>query len=192
MSPPPAWTSRSGARCGSSCARSMPAGTTIILTTHYLEEAENLCRHIAIIDGGRIIERDRMSNVLRKLQTEIFVLNLRNPVAVPPRAARLRSEARRRPHARGRESSKSRTSTTSSRACQRPASKCSACATRSTGSRSCSCGWWRAGQYQRATDRHCQAESRVNPDAIGFRHHHASASSAASCASGARRSCRRR
>jgi ABC-2 type transport system ATP-binding protein len=37
-------------------------GTTIILTTHYLEEAESLCRNIAIIDGGRIIERDRMDN----------------------------------------------------------------------------------------------------------------------------------
>ncbi|MEY2930611.1 MAG: hypothetical protein RL033_1360, partial [Pseudomonadota bacterium] len=47
-------------------------GTTIILTTHYLEEAENLCRHIAIIDEGRIIENDRMSTVLRKLHTETF------------------------------------------------------------------------------------------------------------------------
>ena len=52
------------------------AGTTIILTTHYLEEAENLCRHIAIIDEGRIIENDTMSSVLRKLSHEIFVLNL--------------------------------------------------------------------------------------------------------------------
>jgi ABC-2 type transport system ATP-binding protein len=52
-------------------------GTTIILTTHYLEEAENLCRNIAIIDGGRIIEKDSMANVLRKLQTEVFVFNLR-------------------------------------------------------------------------------------------------------------------
>jgi ABC-2 type transport system ATP-binding protein len=55
-------------------------GTTIILTTHYLEEAENLCRNIAIIDGGKIIERDSMAHVLRKLQTEIFVFNLRNPL----------------------------------------------------------------------------------------------------------------
>lgn len=60
------------------------AGTTIILTTHYLEEAENLCRHVAIIDQGRIIENDRMSRVLRKLQTEVFVFNLRNPIAAPP------------------------------------------------------------------------------------------------------------
>jgi ABC-2 type transport system ATP-binding protein len=60
------------------------AGTTIILTTHYLEEAETLCRNIAIIDEGRIIENDRMATVLRKLHSEVFVLNLRNPVAVAP------------------------------------------------------------------------------------------------------------
>jgi len=60
------------------------AGTTIILTTHYLEEAESLCRHVAIIDKGRIIENDRMSRVLRKLQTEVFVFNLRNPIAAAP------------------------------------------------------------------------------------------------------------
>jgi ABC-2 type transport system ATP-binding protein len=60
------------------------SGTTIILTTHYLEEAESLCRNVAIIDKGCIIENDRMSRVLRKLQTEVFVLNLRDPlVAVP-------------------------------------------------------------------------------------------------------------
>lgn len=60
------------------------AGKTIILTTHYLEEAESLCRHVAIIDKGRIIENDRMSRVLRKLHTEVFVLNLRNPLASAP------------------------------------------------------------------------------------------------------------
>ncbi len=59
-------------------------GTTIILTTHYLEEAENLCRNIAIIEGGRIIERDTMVNVLRKLQTEIFVLNLGGSLSAAP------------------------------------------------------------------------------------------------------------
>ena len=52
------------------------AGTTIILTTHYLEEAESLCRHVAIIDEGEIIEDARMSTVLRKLQREVFVLNI--------------------------------------------------------------------------------------------------------------------
>jgi ABC-2 type transport system ATP-binding protein len=59
-------------------------GTTIILTTHYLEEAESLCRNIAIIDEGRIIENDRMSTVLRKLHSEVFVLNPRHPVASAP------------------------------------------------------------------------------------------------------------
>ena len=59
-------------------------GTTIILTTHYLEEAENLCRNIAIIDEGRIIEHDRMSTVLRKLHSEVFVLNLRQSPAFVP------------------------------------------------------------------------------------------------------------
>jgi ABC-2 type transport system ATP-binding protein len=62
-------------------------GTTIILTTHYLEEAENLCRHIAIIEGGNIIERDSMANVLRKLQTEVFVFNLLDPRSAPPELA---------------------------------------------------------------------------------------------------------
>lgn len=52
------------------------AGTTIILTTHYLEEAENLCRNVAIIDDGRIIEDARMSDILRKLQGEVFVLSI--------------------------------------------------------------------------------------------------------------------
>ena len=60
-------------------------GTTIILTTHYLEEAESLCRNVAIIDGGNIIERDSMPNVLRKLQTEVFVFNLRDARTVAPR-----------------------------------------------------------------------------------------------------------
>jgi len=60
-------------------------GTTIILTTHYLEEAENLCRNVAIIDRGRIIERDNMANILRKLQTEVFVFNFRAPASALPR-----------------------------------------------------------------------------------------------------------
>ena len=71
-------------------------GTTIILTTHYLEEAESLCRHVAIIDEGRIIENDAMSNVIGKLQLEVFVLSLQEPVhAAPPLAGytvRVRNE----------------------------------------------------------------------------------------------------
>jgi ABC-2 type transport system ATP-binding protein len=60
------------------------SGTTIILTTHYLEEAETLCRNIAIINGGLIAERDRMSTLLRTLQAETFVLSLREAVASVP------------------------------------------------------------------------------------------------------------
>jgi ABC-2 type transport system ATP-binding protein len=59
-------------------------GTTIILTTHYLEEAETLCRNIAIINHGLIAERDRMSSLLRKLHTETFVLNLREALGAVP------------------------------------------------------------------------------------------------------------
>jgi len=66
-------------------------GTTIILTTHYLEEAENLCRHIAIIEGGKIIERDSMQNVLRKLQTEVFVFNLRDARSAAPQMSGFRA-----------------------------------------------------------------------------------------------------
>ncbi|MEZ5498174.1 MAG: ABC transporter ATP-binding protein [Steroidobacteraceae bacterium] len=60
-------------------------GITIILTTHYLEEAESLCRNIAIIDGGRIVESDRMASLLRKLHTETFVFNLRDPLTTLPK-----------------------------------------------------------------------------------------------------------
>jgi len=60
------------------------AGTTIILTTHYLEEAESLCRHIAIIDEGTIIEDASMSQVLRKLQREVFVLSLSEQLDTVP------------------------------------------------------------------------------------------------------------
>lgn len=60
------------------------AGTTIILTTHYLEEAESLCRHLAIIDGGRIIEDAPMTSVLRKLQREVFVLAVDGPMESAP------------------------------------------------------------------------------------------------------------
>ena len=49
-------------------------GTTIILTTHYLEEAENLCRNIAIIDNGTIIENTKMDDLLQKLENQVFTI----------------------------------------------------------------------------------------------------------------------
>lgn len=51
-------------------------GITIILTTHYLEEAEMLCRNIAIIDKGRIVENTTMKSLLAKLNVETFILDL--------------------------------------------------------------------------------------------------------------------
>ena len=56
------------------------AGTTIILTTHYLEEAESLCRNIAIIDKGEIIENTDMKSLLNRLDKEAFVLDLKYPL----------------------------------------------------------------------------------------------------------------
>jgi len=59
-------------------------GTTIILTTHYLEEAESLCRNMAIIDQGEIVEQGEVSTLLKQLQTETFLLNLAEPLSSLP------------------------------------------------------------------------------------------------------------
>ena len=55
-------------------------GTSIILTTHYLEEAERLCRNIAIIDSGEIVENTSMQELLTRLEVETFVLDLLQPI----------------------------------------------------------------------------------------------------------------
>ncbi|MFJ2334521.1 MULTISPECIES: ABC transporter ATP-binding protein [Pseudomonas] len=59
-------------------------GTTIILTTHYLEEAEQLCRNIGIIDHGTIVENTSMRQLLGQLHVETFVLDLKHPLASTP------------------------------------------------------------------------------------------------------------
>ncbi len=61
------------------------AGTTVILTTHYLEEAESLCRNLAIIDHGRLIEHGPMKALLAKLDVEGFLLDIDGelPAALP-------------------------------------------------------------------------------------------------------------
>jgi len=60
------------------------SGTTIILTTHYLEEAEQLCNQLAIIDDGEIVENDSMNNILTKVKQEVFVLNLDQAIDAIP------------------------------------------------------------------------------------------------------------
>ncbi len=59
-------------------------GITIILTTHYLEEAEQLCRNIGIIDHGRIVERSSMKDLLKTLHVETFLLDLKEATLVMP------------------------------------------------------------------------------------------------------------
>lgn len=67
-------------------------GTTIILTTHYLEEAENLCRNIAIIDHGKIVENSSMGGLLAKLRTNRVILEMKTPLLAKPVAAGYRIE----------------------------------------------------------------------------------------------------
>ena len=60
------------------------SGTTVILTTHYLEEAESLCRNIAIIDKGEIIKNTDMKSLLATLDVETFILDLRESITHCP------------------------------------------------------------------------------------------------------------
>ncbi|MDF1678267.1 MAG: ABC transporter ATP-binding protein [Legionellaceae bacterium] len=59
-------------------------GTTIILTTHYLEEAEQLCKHIAIIDKGRLVENTSTQALLSTLQHQTYVLSTSHPITHLP------------------------------------------------------------------------------------------------------------
>lgn len=65
-------------------ARTNAEGTTIILTTHYLEEAEQLCKNIAIIDEGAIIENTSMKKLLQSLHYQTFVFNTLDPIDILP------------------------------------------------------------------------------------------------------------
>ena len=59
-------------------------GTTIILTTHYLEEAEQMCRNIAIIDEGEIIENTSMKRLIAELDSQVFILDTPNEIKTKP------------------------------------------------------------------------------------------------------------
>lgn len=60
------------------------AGKTIILTTHYLEEAESLCKNIAIIDKGEIVENTSMKKLLHRLDKETFIIDLKKSIKSKP------------------------------------------------------------------------------------------------------------
>jgi ABC-2 type transport system ATP-binding protein len=60
------------------------SGTTIILTTHYLEEAEQLCKNIAIIDHGELVENTTMKSLLSRLDVQGFVLDINQSLEIPP------------------------------------------------------------------------------------------------------------
>ena len=62
-------------------------GTTIILTTHYLEEAESLCRNVAIIDHGQIVKNTSIKELLQQLNKELFVLDIREEITATPEIA---------------------------------------------------------------------------------------------------------
>lgn len=64
--------------------RTNAEGTTIILTTHYLEEAEQLCKRIAIIDKGQIITNTSMKALLQTLRHQTFIFNTENPIEILP------------------------------------------------------------------------------------------------------------
>jgi len=59
-------------------------GTTIILTTHYLEEAEHLCKNLAIIDHGEIIEHGEMKSLINRLHIQTLILDLVHPIDTLP------------------------------------------------------------------------------------------------------------
>lgn len=60
------------------------SGTTIILTTHYLEEAESMCKNIAILNKGEVVENTSMKELLSRLQVETFILDLKEPLGKLP------------------------------------------------------------------------------------------------------------
>lgn len=68
------------------------AGTTIILTTHYLEEAEQLCKNIAIINKGEIVKKSSMKQLLKSLQHQTFIFDTFEPIAQFPEIDGLRFE----------------------------------------------------------------------------------------------------
>jgi len=67
-------------------------GTTIILTTHYLEEAEQMCKNITIIHKGKVIENTSMKHLLTKLDRETFIVDLKDPIDQVPESKEFKLE----------------------------------------------------------------------------------------------------
>jgi ABC-2 type transport system ATP-binding protein len=83
------------------CAQAEPGGLTVILTTHYLEEAEEMCDEIAIIDHGKVVARDTKAALLGRLDAKTLVIE---PDAAP--TGRLRSRTAGREPRRARSSTR--------------------------------------------------------------------------------------
>ena len=87
MSPPPASTSSCGGTCGTWCAACASSGVTIILTTHYIEEAEEMADRIGVINKGELILVEEKTTLMKKLGKRQLTLHLQEPMAArcPPR-----------------------------------------------------------------------------------------------------------
>ena len=116
------------------------AGTTIILTTHYLEEAESLCRNLAIIDHGRIVAEGPMRSLLAKLDVEGFLFDIEGESARAAAGDRRHHAGRqRRPHPGHGHAAGDGSQPGVRRVRIAPASACVRCAPSPTGWRNCSC-----------------------------------------------------
>jgi len=86
MSPPPALTSSCARTCGTSCARCGPPVSPIILTTHYIEEAEQMADRIGVINNGEIILVEEKAALMQKLGKKQLTLLLQQPLRAVPEA----------------------------------------------------------------------------------------------------------
>ena len=100
-SPPPEWTWNCGATCGTWCAGLRERGVTIILTTHYIEEAEEMADRIGVINRGELILVEEKRALMKKLGKRQLILHLQQPLpALPAELAPWGLELRARHRAR--------------------------------------------------------------------------------------------
>jgi ABC-type multidrug transport system ATPase subunit len=112
----------------------------VILTTHYLEEAESMCRNLAIIDRGEIVENGPMKTLLAKLDVEGFLLDIDGELpAELPHIEGIALHAEDRPHPGSGRAAGDASEPDLFADSTRPASACARCAPRPIGWRNCSC-----------------------------------------------------